>query len=114
MGVALIAMNLGVKAYSEGRWDEALELYQRSLDAYQRAGNDSQAAIVTANLREALISLRRFQEAEVALSEARCALPAHDLVAYAIFAETQLARLAVRRSRRVEGRACRLGSRCAA
>ncbi len=96
-GTAGVANNLGVKAYSEGRWDEAIDWYRQAQAAFRRLGNETQAQLAAANLGEVLASQKRLAEAEEMLVGARRALRAHDMIGDAIFAEIQLARLSLER-----------------
>ena len=94
---AVIAMNLGVQAYAEGRWRDATNYYTHARDELERLGDSTQAAFAGANLGEVLISRGSFQDAESVLSEARGVLRAADYVTASMFAEIQLARLALER-----------------
>ena len=94
-GAAVIASNLGVSAYAEGRWREATEYYSHSRDELERLGDVTQAAFASANIGEVLISRRLLEEAETVLDDARTTLRAAEHVTGSIFAETQLARLAL-------------------
>jgi tetratricopeptide (TPR) repeat protein len=96
-GIALLTNNLGVQAYSDGRWDEAISFYIRGQDASRRSGNDAMEGVAATNLGEVLISKGRLTEAEVVLTEAKRVLRAHKYVRFALFAETQLGRLSLER-----------------
>jgi len=63
--------NLGAFAYFEGKWDEAVDWYQQSLDAAERSGNVLEAALTRTNIAEVLIGQRRHDEARRLLEEAR-------------------------------------------
>ena len=67
VGFTLNAM--GAFAYYGGRWNEAAALYRRSLAAYERAGNDGDAARARYNAAEILLDQRRFAEAGPLLEE---------------------------------------------
>ena len=56
--------NLGIDAYEEGRWDEAIGLYQRSREALGRAGAWVEAADTDNNIAEILSDQGRLDEAE--------------------------------------------------
>ena len=56
--------NLGVHAYYEGRWDEALDYYRRSRDARQRGGDVTGAAVQTNNEAEILSDQGHLDEAQ--------------------------------------------------
>jgi tetratricopeptide (TPR) repeat protein len=92
-----IAMNLGVQAYADGHWDEAIALYSKAQEVSGRSGNLTFGSAVAANLGEVLISRGSLDEAEAVLQEARRVLRGHDYVSFALFAETQLARLMMER-----------------
>ena len=93
---AIVEMNLGVQAYSDGKWDESVEWYRRARDSFRQAGDSTQVAFAEANLGEVLISRGEWEAAEEILRDARRALRAAHHTA-AIFAETQLGRLMARR-----------------
>ena len=90
---ARIMGNLGVLAYFDGRWDEALDWYSKSRDALRRAGNEVGAALAGSNIGELFVSQGRFDEAEEALDEAIRVLRASSARDDLIFARTQMARL---------------------
>ena len=56
--------NLGIDAYEEGQWDEAIGLYQRSREALGRAGAWVEAADTDNNIAEILSDQGRLDEAE--------------------------------------------------
>jgi len=92
---AVIESNLGVQAYAEGRWREASGYYTHSRDELERLGDSTQAAFAGANLGEVLISRGLLDDAESVLDDARRTLRSAEHVTGSIFAETQLARLAL-------------------
>ena len=94
---AVAEMNLGVKAYAQGRWQEATRLYGNARKEFERVGDTTQAAHAGANLGEVLISRGLLEEAERVLSDADNALRAAGYHLAAMFTETQLARLAIER-----------------
>jgi class 3 adenylate cyclase/tetratricopeptide (TPR) repeat protein len=61
--------NLGGYAYMDGRWDEALELAERSRDTCRKIGDETQATIASLNIAEVRSDQGRFEEAEPALRE---------------------------------------------
>jgi class 3 adenylate cyclase/tetratricopeptide (TPR) repeat protein len=69
VGQASVLNNLGVGAYYEGRWDEAVAFYRRSGNASARAGDVVSAAMVRNNEAEILSDQGRLDEAH-ALFEA--------------------------------------------
>jgi class 3 adenylate cyclase/tetratricopeptide (TPR) repeat protein len=56
--------NLGVDAKDAGKWAEALDLYQRSLEVRKQSGDEVGAAFTTHNIGEILSDQGRFDEAE--------------------------------------------------
>jgi tetratricopeptide (TPR) repeat protein len=92
---AVMEMNLGVKAYAQGRWGEAARLYESARTGLERVGNVTQAALAAANLGEVLVSRGAYPEAEKVLIEARDTLRASEYVYAAITCDIQLARLAI-------------------
>jgi tetratricopeptide (TPR) repeat protein len=62
--------NLGVDAYYEGRWEEAVDLYERSHRASQRAGDVVEAATALHNIAEIRLDQNRLDEAHELLTEA--------------------------------------------
>jgi predicted ATPase/class 3 adenylate cyclase len=96
-GILLLAINLGVQAYADGRWDDAIALYSKAQDVARRSGNASGEGAATANLGEVLISRSKLDEAEILLHEARRVLRGQKVVGFALFAETQLGRLSMER-----------------
>jgi predicted ATPase len=95
--LAMTELNLGVQAYSDGRWIEAVDWYRRARADCLDAGDRPRAALAGANLGELLVSQGAFDEAEAVLTEARHVLRAAGRTPFALFAETQLARLSVAR-----------------
>ena len=96
-GIALLAMNLGVQAYADGEWDDAIALYSRAQEVSQKSGNEHAEGHAAANLGEVLVSRGRLDEAESVSQEARRVLRAQKDVSFALFAETQLARVLLER-----------------
>ena len=92
-------LNVGVQAYADGNWDEAIEWYRRSQENCLRAGDRATAAVAGANLGEVLVSRGSLDEAEALLTEARRALRAAGYTPHALFAEAQRARIALERGR---------------
>ncbi|HEY6629178.1 MAG TPA: AAA family ATPase, partial [Acidimicrobiia bacterium] len=58
-GILLLAINLGVQAYADGRWDHAIAMYSKAQEVSRRSGNISAEGAATANLGEVLISQGR-------------------------------------------------------
>jgi tetratricopeptide (TPR) repeat protein len=70
IGQANVLNNLGVDAYFEGRWDEALRHYERSRSARERSGDVVGIATAANNLGEILSDQGHFDEAEAYFREA--------------------------------------------
>jgi class 3 adenylate cyclase/tetratricopeptide (TPR) repeat protein len=85
--------NLGVLAYFDGRWDDALEYYQQSRDGAERVGNIVDVGFAEANIGELLVNQRRFDEAEQRLGDAVRVLRSTGELSMATFAELQVARI---------------------
>jgi tetratricopeptide (TPR) repeat protein len=68
---ALALNNLGGLAYYDGRWREALDLYEQGRAARARTGHDVEAARGTVNIGEILGDQGRLDEAETMLLDAR-------------------------------------------
>lgn len=96
-GITLLAINLGVQAYSDGRWDDAIAMYAKAQEVSRRSGDVSAEGAAAANLGEVLISRGRLDEAETVLQEARRVLRGQKVIGFALFAETQLGRLLLER-----------------
>lgn len=92
---AVMEMNLGVKAYAQGRWHEATRRYSNARDEFERVGDVTQAAHAGANLGEVLISRGLYDEAEAVLNDAHRTLRDSSFLFAAVFSEIQLARLAI-------------------
>jgi predicted ATPase/class 3 adenylate cyclase len=56
--------NLGMFAYFRGRWDEAVDLYRRAEEAWERAGDRWGASFATVNRGEILSDQGRLDQAE--------------------------------------------------
>ena len=69
-GQANVLNNLGGFAYYEGRWDEAVDLYERGRTARERTGDSVNAAFGTANVGEIRSDQGRLDEAEGLLRSA--------------------------------------------
>jgi class 3 adenylate cyclase/tetratricopeptide (TPR) repeat protein len=69
--IANVLNNLGIDAYYEGRWDDALKLYQRSKEARERAGDVAGAATAVNNIAEVLSDQGHVEQAERLFHEAR-------------------------------------------
>ena len=95
--VTTLAINLGVQAYADGAWDDAIAHYAKAQEVSRRSGNFGAESAAAANLGELLISRGRLDEAETVLQEARRVLRGQKVIGFALFAETQLGRLVMER-----------------
>ena len=91
--------NLGAFAYLEGRWNDALELYERGRELRERIGDPVHAANGTLNIAEIFTDQGRLEEAEQLAREALRVWRAASLPASAAFATRQLGRAAARAGR---------------
>jgi tetratricopeptide (TPR) repeat protein len=97
MHLAAVENNLAVRAYDEGRWDDAIEAYSQAEEALRRIGSMQHAASAAANIGEVLVSQRRFDKAEATLTGAIRDLRAYKLIEQLGFAEIQMGRLEMER-----------------
>jgi tetratricopeptide (TPR) repeat protein len=97
--------NLGIDAYYEGRWDDALELYARSRDARTRIGDVIGAAMAANNIAEILSDQGRYEEAEEMLRDVYTTCDRAGNRLLAAVAEANLGRAAARRGELDAGRA---------
>lgn len=95
--VAEVWNNRGAGAFYAGRWEESIEAYARASAADRQAGNDVGSAIASANVAEVLINQRRYAEAEPMLMTSLRVLRASGHAPAVAFAESELARLWLRR-----------------
>lgn len=65
-----VCNNLGIDAYFEGRWDEAVAWYERARAAWERAGDVVHMAIATNNLGEVASDRGRLAEADALFEHA--------------------------------------------
>jgi Predicted ATPase len=96
-GQATVLNNLGGFAYFDGRWDEAVELYERARELRQRTGNSVDAALGTLNIGEVLIDQGRLEEAAESLAESNRVFRAADYRGASAIADLYLARVATQR-----------------
>jgi class 3 adenylate cyclase/tetratricopeptide (TPR) repeat protein len=61
--------NLGIRAYLEGRWDEALELIERSRQTCETVGDRARASLAAMNIGDYLLDQGRLEEAEPILRD---------------------------------------------
>jgi class 3 adenylate cyclase/tetratricopeptide (TPR) repeat protein len=100
---AAVLNNLGAFAYHEGRWDEAVALYERAAVASARAGDVVNAAFGDCNVAEVRSDQGRLQEAEEALRRALLVWRGTEHDSGVAFAAAQLGRTVVRAGRVSEG-----------
>jgi predicted ATPase/class 3 adenylate cyclase len=98
-GQASVLNNLGIEAYYEGRWDDALDLYEQSRDLRRRTGDVTQVAVQTNNIGEILSDQGRLSEAEKLFRQAMHVADAsgHELTSQV--ARSNLGRAAARSGR---------------
>ena len=103
-GQGLVLGNLGVGAYFEGRWADAVELHSRALEISERLGDPVGAANDRANIAEILVDQGDLQTAEELLVQtARVWRATGEHYAYG-FVLLQLARIAAMTGRIDEAR----------
>jgi class 3 adenylate cyclase/tetratricopeptide (TPR) repeat protein len=95
--------NLGMFAYFDGRWDDALSLYLRARECGERSGRPADVAFVDCNVGEILSDQGRLEEAEEYLRRARRVWSATREPQSVAFIDLLLGRLAVRRGDRQVG-----------
>ena len=71
VGQASVLNNLGIGAYFEGRWDEALEFYRESGEVSRRAGDVVSGARASNNVAEILSDQGKLADAAEVFAEAR-------------------------------------------
>lgn len=89
--------NLGVTAFSQGRWDDAAAYWSRGRDLSTRAGDRVNVAFTTMNMAETLGLRGHLAEAAVELERAIRSFRALGGAVGAIAAQTMLAAVALRR-----------------
>ncbi len=99
LGQANALNNLGIDAYYEGRWDEALAHYGRSRAARDRIGDVVGAATIANNIAEILSDQGRIDEAEAELREVRTICEAAGSLLMTAVADANLGRAASRAGR---------------
>jgi class 3 adenylate cyclase/tetratricopeptide (TPR) repeat protein len=92
-GQAVVLNNLGGFAYFDGRWDDAVDLYERARELRARTGNAVDAAIGMYNIGEVLFDQGHLSRAREYLTEADRVWRAADYVGGIGIAQMQLARL---------------------
>ena len=102
VGQGNVLNNLGIEAYFEGRWDDALDLYRRSRDAKSRAGDIANAATQSNNEAEILSDQGHLVEAEALLRDALRVWSAAGYTIGVALATSNLGRVAARAGRHDE------------
>jgi tetratricopeptide (TPR) repeat protein len=69
-GIGHSANNLGVRADVEGRWGEAIELFERAARSFRRLGDEANQANAVYNLGDILVRQGRAGEAQPLLADA--------------------------------------------
>jgi tetratricopeptide (TPR) repeat protein len=70
LSLSEVLANSGGDAYEQGKWREAIELYDRARDLRLEIGDVAEASICTANISEILIEQGRLEAADGLLREA--------------------------------------------
>jgi class 3 adenylate cyclase/tetratricopeptide (TPR) repeat protein len=102
--------NLGMFAYFDGRWDDAVEFYRRAGSASDRAGLPAVTAYTDGNVGEILSDQGHLDEAEIHLQRARRVWSATGERWAVAFGEALLGRLDVRRGEHARGLAALTGA----
>jgi class 3 adenylate cyclase/tetratricopeptide (TPR) repeat protein len=99
LGQANVLNNLGIDAYYEGRWGDALDLYERSQTLRERIGDVVGAATIANNIGEIKSDQGHFDAAEELFNEAREVCVRAGARFLAALAVSNLGRLAARMGR---------------
>jgi class 3 adenylate cyclase/tetratricopeptide (TPR) repeat protein len=102
VGLGNALNNLGVEAYFEGRWDDALDLYTRSKAAKTGAGDVANAATQSNNEAEILSDQGHYAKAETLLRDALRVWSAAGYEIGIALATSNLGRVAARAGRHDE------------
>jgi predicted ATPase/class 3 adenylate cyclase len=102
LGQANALNNLGIDAYYEGRWDEALNYYERSRRARERIGDVVGAATIANNIAEIYSDQGHIAEAEQLLREVRQTCEAAGSLLMSAVATANLGRAAARAGGRAD------------
>jgi class 3 adenylate cyclase/tetratricopeptide (TPR) repeat protein len=102
LGQANALNNLGIEAYYEGRWEEALTYYERSRQARVRIGDVVGAATIANNIAEIYSDQGRLDEAREVLLEVRDTCEAAGSRLMSAVAASNLGRAAARAGRHAE------------
>ncbi|HVE64097.1 MAG TPA: AAA family ATPase, partial [Mycobacteriales bacterium] len=98
-GQGVVLNNLGTRAYWQGRWDDAIALYERGGAAWEQIGDAVNAAISAVNIGEILSDQGRFAEAEPLMRKSLRVWAAAGDRASVAYAQSNLGRLAARMGR---------------
>jgi tetratricopeptide (TPR) repeat protein len=99
----IVLNNLGMFAYFDGRWDDALALYRRARLRGERSGRPADVAFVDCNVGEILSDQGQLDSAEEHLQRARRVWSGTREAQSVAFIDMLLGRLAVRRGDRDSG-----------
>jgi len=99
LGQANVLNNLGIDAYYEGHWEQALDLYGRSQAARDRIGDVVGAATIANNIGEIKSDQGHYDDAEALFTEARDVCTRAGSRFLATLAGSNLGRLAARMGR---------------
>jgi tetratricopeptide (TPR) repeat protein len=99
----IVLNNLGMFAYFDGRWDDAVALYRRARGCGERSGRPADVAFVDCNVGEILSDQGHLDEAEEYLQRARRVWNGTREAQAVAFIDLLLGRLEVRRGDRDEG-----------
>ena len=102
-GQALILGNMGVTAYYAGRWEEAVELWERSTAMRERLGDMVNAAYGIMNIGEVDADQGRLEEAEERFRRARRIWRAADHQAPIVYVTMNLGRVLCRAGKLEDG-----------
>jgi class 3 adenylate cyclase/tetratricopeptide (TPR) repeat protein len=94
--------HLGMRAYFEGRWDDALGHYRQAREAFERVGDQWNAAITACNAAEILSNQGRYTQAEEVARPAERVLRASGALSETAFANAVLGGIAARRGQPLE------------
>lgn len=94
--------NMGVMAYFDGLWEEAVDLYRRGREVCLKTGDEVNAAFGTMNVGEILSDQGRLEEAEGHFREALAVYRASDYRSGVGYALGNLGRVAARSGRHAE------------
>lgn len=103
VGQGNVLNNLGIEAYFEGRWDDALTLYARSKGAKTRTGDVANAATQSNNEAEILSDQGHYVEADALLVDALRVWGAAGYEIGIALATSNLGRVATRAGRYDDG-----------